>query len=407
MDAAARLQLIRELCSYEGRLAGTDAERRAGNWLATRLRDSGRTAEVEPTYVHPSYALAHAAYCLLGLGGSLVAIVSPPAGFSIVLVVGVSMYLDLNARFYLLRRLFFRRASQNIVSPGSRNDAPARLFLCAHYDAARTGPFFRPRTIARFARLDRLSPLPLGPFRILFWSLAALLPILGIRMAGVDSTLISVLQLIPTLILLVGALMLVNLELSDVVPAANDNASGVATVLSLADELAANAPENLDVCVLLTGGGECLMEGMRSYLRAHRKELDPATTYFLSLEAVGRGEVRYVTGEGLAISFGMDARVVELCDAIASASDESGKRPDARPLRVGLRDRFPAGSTGGIPVHDHHDDRARRPTASPLSPARRRARAHRPRRPRPGSCLCGRPGARARPRCRPPARAVI
>jgi hypothetical protein len=183
--------------------------------------------------------------------------------------------------------------------------------------------------------LDRLSPLPLGPFRILFWSLAALLPILGIRMAGVDSTLISVLQLIPTLILLVGALMLVNLELSDVVPAANDNASGVATVLSLAEDLGASAPENLDICVLLTGGGECLMEGTRSYLRAHRKELDPATTYFLSLEAVGRGEVRYVTGEGLAISFGMDARVIELCDAVASAGD-GGNRPGASPLVWGF-----------------------------------------------------------------------
>jgi Peptidase family M28 len=336
VDAAARLQVIRELCSFEGRLAGTDAERRAGNWLAKRLRDAGRTAEVEPTHVHPSYALAHAAYCLLGLAGSLVAIVNPPAGFAIVLVVGVSMYLDLNARFYLVRRLFFRRASQNVVSPGPRADAPARLFLCAHYDAARTGPFYRPRTIARFARLERLSPLPLGPFRILFWSLAALLPILGIRMAGIDSTLISVLQLIPTLILLFGALMLVNLELSDVVPGANDNASGVATVLSLSEELDANPPEHLDVCVLLTGGGECLMEGTRSYLRAHRKELDSATTYFLSLEAVGRGEVRYVTGEGLAISFGMDKRVIELCDAIASASDARGNHPAARPLVWGF-----------------------------------------------------------------------
>ncbi len=49
MDVAARLQVIRELCSFEGRLAGTDAERRAGNWLAERLRDDGRRVEVEPT----------------------------------------------------------------------------------------------------------------------------------------------------------------------------------------------------------------------------------------------------------------------------------------------------------------------------------------------------------------------
>ena len=35
------------------------------------------------------------------------------------------MYLDLNARLYLVRRLFFRRASQNVVSNGARSDAPS------------------------------------------------------------------------------------------------------------------------------------------------------------------------------------------------------------------------------------------------------------------------------------------
>jgi hypothetical protein len=301
---------------------------------------------VEPIYVHPQFALVHAAHCLLGLAGSLVAIASAPAGFGIVLVSAVSMYLDLNARFYVLRRLFFRRSSQNIVSPGVRADAPARLFLCAHYDAPRTGPFFRPRTLARFTRIARLSPLPLGPFRVLLWSLAALLPILAARMAGIESTLISLLQLAPTLILLVGALMLVNVELSDVVPAANDNASGVATVLSLAEGLSATPPANLDVGVLLTGGGESLMEGMRGFLRAHRKELDRGATYFLNIDSVGRGEVRYVASEGLAVSFAMNRRVIELCDAIASANPGDAGR-GARPLVWGFAtDALPARLAG-------------------------------------------------------------
>ncbi len=99
-------------------------------------------------------------------------------------------------------------------------------------------------------------------------------------MAGIDSNLISLLQLIPTLILLVGVFLLIDIELSDVVPGANDNASGVATVLSLAEELGANPPEHLDVWVLLTGAEECLQEGMRSFVRAHRGELDRETHLF-------------------------------------------------------------------------------------------------------------------------------
>jgi hypothetical protein len=342
VHAAERLQVIRELCSFEERLAGTDAERRAGNWLATRLRDAGWRVEVEPTHIHPQYALVQAAHCGLGFAASLIAIVSPVAGLAIALLTAVSMYLDLNARAYLLRRLFFRRASQNVVSAGRRAEAPARLLLCANYDAPRTGPFFRSTTVARFAWLDRLSPLPLGPFRILFWSLVALLPILGARLAGADSTLLSVVQLIPTLILLIGILMLVNQELSDVTPGANDNASGVAAVLSLADELDANPPENLDVGILFTGGGACLMEGTRRFLRAHRRQLDRGTTYFLNVEAPGRGEVRYLAGEGLAVSFGMDRRVIQLCDAVASAQDHP-QRPRAQPMRWGF-------ATNALPI---------------------------------------------------------
>jgi Peptidase family M28 len=336
VDAAARMDVIRELCSFESRLAGTDAERRAANWLATRLREQGRRAEIEPTYVHPRYGLVHAAHCALGFGGSLLAIVQPAVGFAIVLAAAISMYLDLNYRVYLLRRLFFRRASQNVVSPGERPNAPARVLLCAHYDAARTGAAFDPKRVARGAKLAARLSLPIGPFRILFWSLAILLPILGARMAGFDSGLISLLQLLPTLVLLVGVFLLTDIELSDVVPGANDNASGVATVLSLADELGADPPEHLDVWVLLTGAEECLQEGMRSFVRAHRADLDRETTYFVNVDTVGHGNVRFEAGAGWVVTYQLDRRLVELCSAIATADREDSNRYRAQPLVHGL-----------------------------------------------------------------------
>jgi hypothetical protein len=333
VDVAARMEVIRELCSFEGRRAGTDAERRAANWLAERLRDGGRRVMVEPTYVHPQYGLVHALHCAAGFAGSLVAIVQPAVGFGIVLVAALSMYLDLNGRFYLARRLFFRRASQNLVAPGKSPKAPARVFICAHYDAARTGAAFQPKRVARASRLAARLSLPIAPFRVLFWSLAILLPILGARMAGLDSGLISLLQLVPTLVLLIGVFMLSDIELSDVVPGANDNASGVATALSLAEVLDADGAENLDVWVLLTGGEECQMEGMRSFVRSHRKSIDRESTYFIVLDAVGSGTVRYETGEGLAVTYDLDRRLVQLCAAVADADRENGNRFDAKPLR--------------------------------------------------------------------------
>src|ERR687896_747574 len=52
MDSAGRMEIVRELCSFERRLTDTDAERRAANRLAERLRELGRTPEVEPIHVH-------------------------------------------------------------------------------------------------------------------------------------------------------------------------------------------------------------------------------------------------------------------------------------------------------------------------------------------------------------------
>jgi hypothetical protein len=326
----SRLETIRELCSFDGRLAGTDAERRAANHLAGKLRAGGHRADVEPIYVHPQAPLVWAAHATLALAGSLVAVAEPAAGFALVLLAATSMYLDLNTRAHLLRTLFFRRASQNVVAPGQDAAAPARLVLAAHYDAGRTGLVFRSN---RADRLDRLLSFP--HTRLLFWSAASLLPMLGARMAGVDSDAISVLQLPPTLLLLIAVFLLIDIQLSPVAPGANDNASGVALALALAERLRHEPPRNLDVWVLLTGAEECGLEGMRAFARSRRKSFDPETTFVLALDSVGAGEIRWVASEGLTVSFEMDARLQELCDAVALADREGEDRYRAAPLRHG------------------------------------------------------------------------
>jgi peptidase M28-like protein len=336
MNVDERMEIVRHLCSFEGRLAGTDAERRAADDLGGLLERLGRRADAEPTYVHPEYALIHAVHLLLAIGGSVASVFAPPVGFAMVLLAAVSMYGDVNARWYLIRRLFFRRASQNVVSPGPRPDAPARLILSAHYDAAKTGAAFRPKSVERAARLQAQLPFAIGPFRILFWSIAALLPILGARMAGLEANWVSLVQLVPTAVLIVSVVPLIDIALSEVAPGANNNASGVATVISLADELDRDPPQNLDVWVLLTGAEECLMEGMRGFVRAHRKDLDRDRTYFVNVDAVGHGTLRYEAAGGFVVTYQMDPRLVALCDAIAQADREDGNRYGAQPLRHGM-----------------------------------------------------------------------
>jgi Peptidase family M28 len=344
LDAAGRSELIEELCAFEGRWPGTDAERRAADHLAERLEGSGRKASIEPTYVHPEYSLVLAAHVLLALAGSLLALSIAPLGFVLVLVAATSLYLDQNTRLYLIRRLFFRRASQNVVSPGSKPSAPARLILSAHYDAAKTGLIFGPRSIAALRRLPEPARVLLGPIRIFFWGgIVPLLAISAIRLAGVDTTWLAIVQLLPTALLLIGIALAIDIALSGVVPGAYDNASGVAAALSVAEQLDSDPPENLDVWLVLPGAEECNCEGMTGWVTAHRSELDPETTYFINLDSVSYGDPHYLFSEGALVSYRMDGRLYELCEAIATADSEDGGRYRARPLRIATHtDALPA-----------------------------------------------------------------
>jgi hypothetical protein len=336
VDAAARRALIEKLCSFEGRGPGTDAERRAANWLAERLREMGRRAELEPTYVHPEYSLAIALHLMLAIAGSLVALLSPAVGFALVLFAAFSLYGDQTTRYYLLRRLLFRRASQNVVSPGLRPDAPARLVLSAHYDAAKTGAVFSARSVKLAHRLSERARVMLGPIRLIFWAeIVPLLLLTGLRMAGIDGAWVSIVQLVVIAVGLVTLALLIDIALSEIVPGACDNASAVAAVLSVADRLGAEPPANLDVWLVLPGAEECNAEGMACYMRAHRRGLDRDSTYFVNLDSVSYGDVHYQRSEGAIVNQAMDRRLVELCEEIADRR-RSGDTDDghaAHPVR--------------------------------------------------------------------------
>ena len=367
MDAAGRRALIEKLCSFEGRWPGTDAERRAANWLSGEVGKLGRRAAIEPIYVNPEYSLSMAAHLALAIAGGLVALASAPIGFAMVLLTATSLYLDQNTRLYLLRSLFFRRASQHVVSPGPRPDAPARLVLTAHYDASKSGIVFGPRSTRAARRLSERARVLLGPIRLIFWAgIVPLLVISGLRMAGLDGPAIGAAQLIPTFILLISIVLLADIALSKPVPGAYDNASGVAAVLSVAAALDADPPDNLDVWVILVGAEESNCQGMARYMSAHRKEIDRENTVFLNVDSVSYGTPHYLVSEGAIVSYWMDRRLIALSEALAEAEPRYRARPlripfhsDALPVRArGFRAISILGCEGGVnpPYYHTHDD---------------------------------------------------
>ena len=292
---------IEALVAFDGRAPGTDAERRAARHLEGRLRELGRDAETEPTSIHPNFPVAHALHALIAIVGSVLSVRSPGPGAALVILAAVSTFGDLYGSFYLVRRLTGRRASQNVTSR-EENGKPGVLILSAHYDAAHSGAVFK-------------RPSRLGPFQLFFWSIFLILACAIARLFGIDATGLTIVQFVPTVVLIASTPLLVDIALSPVVPGANDNASGVATVLRLAERYGGRL-EHFDVWVVFPGAEEALLLGMRDWVKRHKGELDRARTVFVNVDIAGSGTVRWMEKEGFVVPMRYHPELVRLCREI-------------------------------------------------------------------------------------------
>jgi hypothetical protein len=218
--------------------------------------------------------------------------------------------------------------------------------LVAHYDAGRTGAAFGPRLAERRAALGRLIRRPIGPFEPFFWAIVLALACSALRLVGVHPTPLTVVQFLATVVLIVSVPLLADIAISGVVPGANDNASGVATVLRLADRYGGEL-DNFDVWVLLTGAGEGMQLGMRAWLRAYKRELEPSRTAFLCVDQVGAGTVRFASKEGFVIAYTQHRALLELCEQIAEEdADDDGRYGARQYVSRTATDAYPARVAG-------------------------------------------------------------
>src|SRR4029077_7045684 len=97
---------------------------------------------------------------------------------------------------------------------------------------------------------------------------------------------------------LLGTALVADVWRSETVPGANDNLSGVASLVALAELLAVRPIPGLRVLLVSCGAEETLQDGIRAFLARHRHELDPATTRFVNLDTVGSPHLVLLEAEG-------------------------------------------------------------------------------------------------------------
>src|SRR4051794_12112173 len=311
------METIERLVSFSPRAPGAEGDGPTVDYLAAELRRIGRDATIERIRVRPSFHIALALLAAIAVVGGVVSVSSPPLGVVILLLAAVGIYGDLSGRFSPVRFLTSPRDTGNVTSRGRLPEARHRVVMTAHHDAAQGGLLFARRA----GRRRRPSPLTklAGRIDLVFWfTIAALTAALVRLLTGWDTNTMSAIQFIPAVALIVLAALLLDTALAKVVPGASDNASGVAAVLDVADRLERRPTENIDVWVVFTGAKEGFALGMRAWLKEHAQELNKERTYFVNVDTVGNGRMHHVTGEGFALLYRHDRRLVVACERLGS-----------------------------------------------------------------------------------------
>src|SRR4051812_37416971 len=263
-----QLQLIERLAAPEGRLPGSDQDRRATAMIAAELESMGRRVEVEPIRVRPAWHLTFAMLTALAAAGTLLSTIAAPAGAVILLVTAAAMYGDLAVGFHTFRLVTPRRLTSNVSSMERRESPPAaRVILTSHHDSGRTGLLYAlPRIGPRRGRHRRATLT--SPLHFLFWSTMVALVAAIARLAVDESGALTAIQFALVVIFFTYIVLLLDTAAAAPSPGANDNASGVGTTLEVARRLAADEPELVEPWFVFTAAGDVGALGMRQWLEA-------------------------------------------------------------------------------------------------------------------------------------------
>lgn len=170
----------------------------------------------------------------------------------------------------------------------SKEKAQIRVVLSAHLDTHRTPLVFSsPFWLSLFKYL-----IPLGLLFIILNSF-----FFGLNLFR-DLTAYKYWLLIPNLFILFVFLLTLQPDFSPFVEGANDNASGVGVVLSLAEYLKTNPMNNVQVWIVFTGCEEVGSYGAEAFLQKHKEKLltDNLPVYWFTYDSVGGkgGELTYI-----------------------------------------------------------------------------------------------------------------
>lgn len=333
-DQGLLREVIEALAPLE-RLAGSEGERQAAEWIAARLELAGAKVTVDTERFHDGFAgmlgnlaAGAAASGAVAAVGSRSRIARSLAGTAAA-AAGALIADDIsNGRRPWRKAVMEEKTTHNVVAEVGDPAAERTLVVMAHHDAARGGRVFDPRGQALIAerfpgvieRFDTSVPqwwgLLMGPAAVAAGALG------GRRGLAAFGAFASA----------AGAALMHDIERTPVVPGANDNLSGVAVLVAVAEELRAQPVEGLRVLLASCGAEEVLQGGVYGFCDRHLAPLDRERVWLLAVDTVGSPGLVLLEGEGPIVM--EDFFDIGWRDLLARVADREGI-----PMRRGMRSR--------------------------------------------------------------------
>jgi acetylornithine deacetylase/succinyl-diaminopimelate desuccinylase-like protein len=348
-DAIAHLAAI-------DRPSASPGELEAAQWISAQLSEFGCGSRVEEERAHGGYwyplgvpsALAGVAGLLARRGGRRARLSAAAVGA----FAAAAIYDDVSGGSLWFRQRFLpKRPTWNVVAQTGDLDAERTLVFVAHHDAAHWGMLFHPGVLPLVAKvapglLERsntspplMAPVFAGPALV---ALGALTGSRRLLSAG-------------TTLALGSAATFAEIGSRDAVPGANDNLTGVATLIGVATELAERPIAGLRVLLVSTGSEEGFMEGMHAFAERHFPTLPRERTHIVCVDTVGSPELTLIEGEGMLHMREYPEDFKELVADCARASGVHLRRGlrfrNATDGLIALKAGYPTATIGSVTPH--------------------------------------------------------
>jgi len=298
--------------------AATDNERRASRYIRARMASVLDIVSREEFATIQTAAWLESGFHAEFVIVYLVSLLWPLAAFCY----GTTMLFLFIAEatgVAILSRLMRQERSQNVVGRLRNPYATRSIVILAHYDSPRRDFLIRSDTPAGTAvywlRFILMVVVVAG----------AAYAAIGAGPPRLDETVLAIRTIAAANLCLFVAARLYRESRGQYVAGADDNASGVAVMLRLAEKFAADRPHRTELSFVATGSCHAACGGMHRIVE--QRMFDPEKTLFINIQRVAHGPPAYVTREGILKSFDSSVALVEAATAVADGFD-------ARPIHM-------------------------------------------------------------------------